>query len=134
MVRIAVTLAPKLLRAYRRTTYQAAGINVRIGQRSTEADRLLRLHGARTAVFITAYNPYSRLMPLRWNQRKQQQLRQALRRRDCICGCGTLARWSEAHWLVFGDPRPIHTLARRYRQNGIVIMRREQPAGLVLCS
>jgi hypothetical protein len=121
-----------LLRAYRKTCYEAAGVKVHVGRRSAAMDRLLRSHDARTAVFVTAYNPFSRTMPQGWNQRMQLQLRHALRRRQIVCGRGTLGRWSEAHLLVFGDPAPVGRMARRYRQNGIVIVRQGQPTRLML--
>jgi hypothetical protein len=125
-------LRPALLRAYRRTSYEAGGIIIHIGRRSAAADHLLLAHGARTAVFITAYNPLSRRMPAEWNQRMQTRLRHDLGRRRVLCGRGTASHWSEAHLLVFGDPRPIHRLARHYRQYGIVIVRYSQPARLVV--
>jgi hypothetical protein len=127
-------LPPALLRAYRRTSYEAGGIKIHIGRRSAEADRLLLAHGVRNAVFITAYNPFSRRMPAEWNQRMQTRLRHHLGRRQVLWGRGTAGHWSEVHLLVFGDPRPILRLARHYRQYGIVILRRGQPARLVVVS
>jgi hypothetical protein len=125
---------PALLRAYRRTSYEAGGIKIHIGRRSPEADRLLLANGVRNAVFITAYNPRSRRMPSEWNQRMQTRLRHDLGRRPVLWGRGTAGHWSEVHLLVFGDPRPIRKLARRYRQYGIVIISRGQPARLVVVS
>jgi hypothetical protein len=95
-------------------------------------DRVLLSHGARTATFVTAYNPFSRSMPPGWNQRMQIHLRQALRRRHVVWGRGILGRWSEVHLLVFGDPAPVCRVARHFRQNGIVIVRHRQPARLVV--
>jgi hypothetical protein len=125
-------LHPALLRAYRRTSYEAGGIVIHIGRRSAAADRLLLAHGARSAVFITAYNPRSRRMPPAWNQRMQSRLRRDLARRPVMRGRSIAGHWSEAHLLVFGDPRPICRLARHYRQYGIVILRLGQPARLVV--
>jgi hypothetical protein len=127
-------LHPALLRAYQQTSYEAGGIKVHIGQRSAAADQLLLAHGARSAVFITAYNPLSRRMPPQWNQRMLTHLRHALGRRPVLWGRGTAGHWSEAHLLVFGDPRPIYRLARHYRQYGIVIVQHGQPARLVVVS
>ncbi len=132
MIAIAPTAA--LLRAYRRTSYEAGGIKIRIGLRSAAADHLLLAHGARTAVLITAYNPRSRRMPLGWNQRMQNRLRDAVGRRPVLSGRSTAGHWSEAHLLVFGDPRPIHRLARYYRQHAFVMIRHGQRARLVLVS
>jgi hypothetical protein len=125
-------MRPALLRAYRKTCFEAAGIEVRIGRRCVLMDRLLASHGAHGAVFITAYNPFSRVMPSGWNWRMQGRLRQTLWRRQVLCGTGSWRRWSEAHLLVFGDPQPMRKLARRYRQYGIVIVHAGQPARLVL--
>jgi len=125
-------LHPALVRAYRQTGYEAGGIKVHIGRRSAAADHLLLAHGTRTAVFITAYNPRSRRMPPEWNQRMQTRLRHAVGRRPVLWGRSIAGHWSEAHLLVFGDPRPIHRLARHYRQYGIVIVRQGQPARLVV--
>ena len=33
---------------------------IRVGRRSTAVDRLLSRHGARTAVFVTAWNPFGK--------------------------------------------------------------------------
>ncbi len=79
---------------------------------------------------ITANNPMSRRMPLRWNQRMQARLVQALKRYATLPAMGTLRRWSEAHLLVLHDVRPIRKLARRFRQNCIVVLRPRQPARL----
>ena len=121
-----------LLRAYRNTCYDAAGIQIRIGTYSAATDRLLLTHGARSAALITAYNPFSRMMPLQWNQRMQAGLLQALSRRRIFPAEGCLRHWSEAHLLVFGDPRPVRRLARRYRQYAIVIVRLGQPPRLAI--
>jgi Protein of unknown function (DUF3293) len=125
-------MRPALLSAFRNTCYEAAGTKIRVGQRSVAMDRMLLAYGSQTATFITAYNPLSRKMPSGWNQRMQMQLLQAVRRRPVLFGTGSLGRWSEAHLLVFGDPRPVLRLARRYRQHGIVIVHRRRAARLVI--
>ncbi|HEX3573654.1 MAG TPA: DUF3293 domain-containing protein [Rhodopila sp.] len=127
-------MRPALLRAYRDTHYEVAGIEIRVGRRCPAMDLLLLSHRVHTGVFITAYNPFSRLMPHRWNQRMQVRLQQAVRQRPALPARGSLGRWGEAHLLVLGDPRPIRKLARYYRQYGIVIVRRGQPAWLELIS
>jgi hypothetical protein len=125
-------LRPALLRAYRNTCYEAAGIQIRIGRYSAATDRLLLTHGARSAALITAYNPLSRLMPLAWNLRMQARLLRVLCRRRLLPARGFLGQWSEAHVLVFGDTRPVRRLARRYRQYAIVIVRLGQPPRLAM--
>jgi Protein of unknown function (DUF3293) len=125
-------LQPGLLRAYRNTCYEAAGIQIRIGIYSAATDRLLLTHGARSAALITAYNPFSRVMSPAWNRRMQAGLLQALSRRRALPAGGSLGQWSEAHFLVFGDPRPVRRLARLYRQYAIVIVRVGQPPRLAM--
>jgi hypothetical protein len=125
-------MRPALLKAYRETCYEAAGIQVRIGRRSPRMDRLLASHGVREATFITAYNPFSRPMPPGWNQLMQTRLHRVVRRRTVLPARGFLHRWSEAHLLVFGDTKPIRKLARQFRQNGIVIVTRGQPPHFIM--
>jgi hypothetical protein len=123
-----------LLRAYRQTRYAVGGIEVRLDCRSAAMDTLLLSYGVRQASFITAYNPFSRPMLPGWNQRMQARLAQALRRRPTLAGKGSWRGWSEAHLVVLGDVRPVVRLARRFRQNGIVILRIKQRAQLLVTS
>ena len=125
-------ISPRTLIAYRRTHYNAGDIEVRIGFRSPAMDRALTVYRAREAVLITAYNPFSRIMPPGWNQRMQARLAQALRRRRTLPAKGSWRRWSEAHLMVLGDVRPVCRLIGSFRQNAIVIVRRGQPAQLRL--
>jgi hypothetical protein len=122
----------RTLRAYRQTCYAVEGIAVRIGRRCAAMDGLLDRWGAREAVFITAHNPFSRLRPPGWNRRMQQRLAQAVRRRLVVPAVGSWRRWSEDHLLVVGDDRLPRRLMRRFHQNAIVIVRRGQPARLLL--
>ena len=121
-----------LLRAYEATVYRAAGTEVRIGRRCPAMDELLHAHGTREAVFLTAWNPYSRRMPAGWNQRMQTRLALAIRQRGAIASAGAWRRWSEAHFLVFGEMAPMRHLARRFRQNAIVFVILGQRARLVV--
>ena len=127
-------ITPLLARAYRQTTYRAAGIDFRIGCRSPRMDALLRAHRVRAAVFITAHNPFSRRMPAGWNARAQARLANMLRNSTILFGCGTWRGWSEDHLLVLGPIAPAARLARRYRQNGIVILRLGQLIRLLATS
>jgi hypothetical protein len=122
------------LAAYRNTRYEVASVRFAIGRRCTAMDVLLSTYHAREAVFITAFNPFSHRMSLGWNQRMHRRLTQMLRRRCILSGTGSWRLWSEAHLLVFGDVRRSYRLMRLFRQNGIVIIRRGQPAKLLLAS
>jgi hypothetical protein len=124
----------RTLRAYRNTRYEVGDIAITIGRRATAMDSLLASYGVREGVLITAYNPFSRVMPSGWNQRMQSRLAQALRRRPILPAKGSWRRWSEAHVLTFGDIRPTRRLLGVFRQNAIVIVRVRQPARLlVIC-
>lgn len=121
----------RLARAYRLTEYSAAGCIVLIGRRAP--DRLFQALGARSAVFITAWNPMSRRMPDGWNQQAQCRLRERLRRFGSVSADGTLGRWHEAHLLVaVPDMRRMVRLARIFRQRAVVVIQRGHPAKLVV--
>ncbi|PWS37469.1 DUF3293 domain-containing protein [Falsiroseomonas bella] len=118
--------------AYLRSDYEAGGVSVRIGARSPAFDALLRRRGASSAAFVTAWNPFSRRMPEGWNDRMLVRLRQAARGRVLAEGIGQAGAWWERHLLVAGDPRRIARLARRFRQNAIVVIAPGRPARLVM--
>lgn len=120
----------RLLAAYRRTEYRAAGAVVRVGRRSAAVDEWLRSLGARHGAFVTAWNPRSRPMPPGWNARMQERLRRAARRQQGVAGEGRWRGWAEGHLLLAGDPRRAAVLARRFRQNAIVVVTRGGPARL----
>ena len=124
------SIPPRLLRAYRDTSYVAEGIDIRIGHRVPDA-LFARLH-ARSATLLTAWNPLSQRMPAGWNNRMQLRLHERLCRRLALPAEGTLRRWHEAHLLAAGDPRPLLRLARIFRQRGVVVLRRRQCARIVL--
>jgi len=116
-------VSPRLLGAYRRTTYRAGDASVRIGRRSPVMDALLARQHARCAVFVTAWNPFSRRMPEGWNRRMQQRLVERLRRRTVLPASGAAGRWHEDHVLVLAALPWTMRLARVYRQNAVVTVR-----------
>jgi hypothetical protein len=117
--------------AYLHTNYEAAGIVVRIGAHNAAMDALLR---GRTAAFVTAWNPFSRKMPRGWNERMLARLRQGAGPRVLAEGWGRGRLWAERHLLITGDPRALRTLARRFRQNAIVLVAPRRKAKLVWCA
>lgn len=125
---------PALHRAYRRTDFEAAGAVARIGRRSAAVDALLARLGAREGAFVTAWNPYSRAMPWGWNDRMGDRLRQHVRRLRHAEGWGRAqgGGWAEQHLFVATDARRVAVLARRFRQNAIMAVRRGQPGRLVI--
>jgi hypothetical protein len=127
-----VPVSPALLRAYRRTSYTVASASVRIGRRSAAVDELLVDMAAQDGGFVTAWNPQSRRMPDGRNRRMQRALIAQTRRLPCLAGRGVGNGWSEEHVFVAADRRRLLVLARRFRQLGIVVVRRGRPARLVL--
>jgi hypothetical protein len=119
-------------RAYRMTRYEVGGVTFRVGKRSPGIDRLLWAHGHRVATFVAAFNPFSRRMPTGWNHRMHARLALASRRSRPLEGVGCWRGWCETHYLLFGDPRPVIRLARRFRQNAVVVVRLRQAACLVV--
>ncbi|MCK8784315.1 DUF3293 domain-containing protein [Roseomonas sp. NAR14] len=124
--------SPALRAAYRRTAYEAAGLIARVGRRSPALDALLRRAGTRQAAFVGASNPRSRRMPDGWNRRLHDRLRRMARRLSLAEGSGRDRRWAERHLLLAADPRRAAVLARRFRQNAIVVLRTGQPARLLV--
>ena len=122
----------RMLAAYRRTEYAAAGAVARIGRRGAAVDAMLRHLGAREGAFVTAWNPWSRRRPSGWNARMMARLRAAARRLPFVDGEGRARGWAERHLLVAAAPRRAAVLARRFRQNAIVVVRTGAPARLVL--
>jgi len=125
-------MSAQQLAAYRRSRYEAAGAEARIGRRSAAIDALLARLGVRQGGFVTGWNPYSRRMPEGWNRRALARLRQAARRLPMATGQGSDRGWQEDHLLLGGDPRRVTALARRFRQAAIVLVRRGAPARLVM--
>ena len=117
------------LRAYRQSTYRAGGMVARIGFRPTGL-------GAQRAgakfVLIGASNPGGRRRPDAWNARMTERLRLRLRHCCFIEATGSLGQWSEAMFMATMDPRRATTLALRFGQNAIVVIRGNGRARLKL--
>lgn len=129
-------VGPRLARGWRITAYEAAGAVARLGRRSAAVDGVLTAAGARQGAFIGAWNPLSRAMPRRWNDRALVRLRGLARRRGLPFreGAGHAARppWAEDHLLMLGDVRRIAVLARGFRQHAILRVRLRAPSRLLV--
>lgn len=124
---------PRLIRAYRETRYEAEGAVARIGRRSAAIDAVLMALGSRQGAFLTGWNPGSRRHPPGLNRRWMRALigQMGPRLRHAL-GNGGWRNWWEEHALLAADPRRCAVLARRYRQRAMVVVRRGQPARLVI--
>jgi hypothetical protein len=122
--------AKQLLRAYRASCYFAGAHVARIGQRAPGLDTLLGSWRVQEGVFIAAGNPFSRRMPCGWNARRHAALRDRLRGLPYIEGWGGAKRWWEAHCFIGISVSRGKPLARLFRQNAMVALRRGGKARL----
>lgn len=139
-----MALPPDLLAVYQATLYtvetEAGALGVRIGARSPAIDRLLSERGARSGVFITAWNPLSRLVGSEANEAANRALGAAL----TAAGLAFLPHiglpdirpgdnpgWPPEHGFFVLDPPDPIALGRHWRQNAVVVIERNGPARLV---
>jgi hypothetical protein len=110
---------------------------IRPNERSPAVDKALSRFKARSAAFITAFNPYSIMHGNHVNLAAHTQLLAALRsrRRRFVEGIGQGhdKRWpAEKSVLVFGVTcTTAAMLGRRFKQNAIVFVAFGRPAELV---
>lgn len=140
----AVTNLPKpparLHRAWRATLFEADGAVVPLAPhprhvaiwrgRAAAVAVLLAALGVRGAAFTGAWNPFSRRHPRGWNHRRLARLRQAARRLPWHEGMGRACHprpWGEEHLLLGAAPARCVTLARRFRQDSILLIGRFGP-------
>ena len=121
----------KLERDYRASCYYAGAHAARIGQRAPALDALLRCWRAQEGIFIAAGNPFSRRMAAGWNARRHAALRERLRRLPYVEGKGGAKRWWEAHCFIGISAARGKRLARLFRQNAMVALRRRGRARLI---
>ena len=121
----------KLERDYRASCYFAGAYFARIGQRAPALDALLRHWRVQEGVFIAAGNPFSRRMAVGWNARRHALLRERLRGLPHVEGKGGVKRWWEAHYFIGISAARGKRLARLFRQNAMVALRRGAKARLI---
>jgi hypothetical protein len=121
----------RLARAYRASCYFAGAHAARIGQRAPALDALLQRWRVQEGVFIAAGNPLSRRMAAGWNARRHAALRERLRALPHVEGRGGAKRWWEAHCFIGICAARGKRLARLFRQNAMVALRRGAKARLI---
>lgn len=131
-----------LVDAYRTTDYVVPDrrheVVIRIGKRSHKVDMLLARYSARSAVFITAWNPFSRSLTRGRNEYRQRCLLASLRARGCPSltgeGRGADAKWPpEPSVLVFGVSEwEAAQMGRAWGQNAVVFVASGRAARLLL--
>jgi uncharacterized protein DUF3293 len=118
-----------MLRAYRLSRYSAGDIVAHIGARP----KGLRQDQQRmTLVLLGACNPCGRRRPDGWNARMMERLRLVLRRVRFIEASGSLGRWSESMLAAPMNPRKAVVVARRFRQNAVVVISANRRSRLIL--
>jgi hypothetical protein len=139
-----MTIKPELLAAYREAEYAvlesgvAHALVLRIGELNAALDTLLESHGAQSAAFITAANPYSEIRPEAENLAGQGELQRAMREAGYACfrgeGRDPRGAWtSEPSCLVVGiDRAHAEEAGRRFAQNAIVFIERGRAPELVV--
>ena len=123
--------AEQLFQAYRASCYFAGTHAARIGQRAPGLDALLRSWRVQEGVFIAACNPFSRRIAEGWNARRHTAPRERLRRLHYVEGQGGAKRWWEAHCFIGISVSRGKPLARLFRQNAMVALRRGAKARLI---
>ena len=131
----------ELLQAYLATRYivveNGVWTEATIGMRSAAVDAVLARHGARSGVFITAWNPRSQPQQRAVNDAAQQRLEDVLRARRIAClphlGVGPDPAWESEHGALALDWNldDAVQVAEAFGQNALVLVEIGQPARLV---
>lgn len=126
-----------LKEAYEGTKYMVYDLPVviEISKHYSELDALLRQHNATEWAFITAWNPYSKVLPDAENNLRHQQLVEWVKPYPCWEGegVGTDASWKpELSLLILGIPKnEAIAIGTKLEQNAIVYGRLNEPAELL---
>lgn len=131
-----------LIAAYLATDYvirhRKGEIRLRISEKNPAADCLLHRFKARSAVFVTAWNPLSQSRSPQWNSMAHYKLLIWLRQSRIRFlegeGRSRSGEWpAEQSVLAFGlNQRRAAQLGRRFRQNAVVMLERGR-APRLLC-
>jgi hypothetical protein len=115
---------------YKNTNYivytETESFTLRIGQVNKEWDELLTQKSISFYFYITAWNPYSRLLTKEENQKANNHLTEKLKELNLsyYSGVGTSLNsdWSEDSFCVLGGNKEIaYQLGKVFQQNAIVI-------------
>lgn len=126
-----------LLAAYQSTRYKTFDlpIVIEIGMVCPALDDLLSQYGLSTWAFITAWNPFSRVLSDAENNHRHTCLKEAVRQYKFFEGegVGAASTWPpERSLLILGIAKDVAVeIGRKYEQNAIVIGKIYQPAELL---
>lgn len=131
----------KLLRAYIKTLYKTIEepfVNIRIDKNTPELDRYLKVRNFESWAFITAANPMSKDCDQAFNEKKNRELEDQLRKNKIeyikAQGIPEDEDWEvEDSFLVFGISLDVVTsLARLFNQKAIVFGKAGGKAELIM--
>ena len=124
-------LAPDLIAAYKNTLFQAhVGddvITLRVGQQCPELQEVFQQHNVTTACYITAYNPFGRLLTAQENEDRNARMRTELAAQYRLfegIGSDPTGEWEgEASFLALGASKDASlALAEAWEQNAVVFV------------
>lgn len=116
----------ELIQAYKQTSFNVYEplITIKVDEKNTKLDELLKSYNLHEWAYITAWNPYSEVTSLTINEQRNQELKADLTKYVIFEGegVGTDPHWlPEKSFLVFGITREeAIDIGRTYRQNAIV--------------
>lgn len=133
-------LEPDLIAAYKNTLFQAnvgdEGITLRVGERCPELQEVFEQHSVTTACYITAYNPFGRLLTKQENEDRNARLKTELTSVYPIyegVGADPNGEWKgEASFLALGASKDVSlALAEAWEQNAVVYVDYSLKASLI---
>ena len=124
-------LAPELIAAYKNTLFQAhvgdEVITLRVGEKCPELQEVFEPHDVTTACYITAYNPFGRLLSKQENKARNARLLRELAVHYIVfqgVGVDPDGEWEgEASYLALGASKDASlALAEAWKQNAVVFV------------
>ena len=124
-------LEPDLIAAYKNTSFQAhvgdEMITLRVGQQCPALQAVFEQHNVTTACYITAYNPYGRLLTKQENEDRNAHLLAELAAQYPVyegIGADPNGEWEgEASFLALGASKDASlALAEAWEQNAVVFI------------
>ena len=124
-------LEPDLIAAYKNTLFQARVdadvITLIVGQKCPALQAVFEQHNVTTACYITAFNPFGRLLTAQENEARNAQLRTELVSLYPVfegVGVDPTGEWEgEASFLALGASKEASlALAKAWEQNAVVFV------------
>lgn len=124
-------LEPNLIAAYKNTLFKAyvgdEVITLRVGQPCPELQEVFEQHNETAACYITAYNPFGRLLTKQENEVRNARLQSELTAAHHVfngIGVDPTGEWEgEASFLALGASKDVSlALAEAWEQNAVVFV------------